>query len=72
MSGWSWAWLVWALGFFAIELPAAFLTHDQGNTLSEHVWAWTRGAGRAHWLARLGLVCGLAWLSLHLLSGGWV
>lgn len=44
----------------------------QPRTLSANIWWLIQGAGVWHHLARLGLVCGLAWLSLHLLTGGWV
>lgn len=73
MDGWSVAWLAWVLAFAAIE-GAALVRRDRPGrpaTLSAHVWWLIRGAGWWHHLARVGLVCGLAWLSVHLVSG-WV
>jgi hypothetical protein len=72
VNGWSWAWTAWIVAFFVIELTGAYLTPKSGNTLSEHVWNLIQGRGRWHWLARALLVTGLAWLSTHLLTGGWV
>jgi hypothetical protein len=72
VSAWAWAWIAVVAAFLGVELSAAFATPKQGHTASEIIWRWTRGRGRLHWLARFGLVAGLAWLSLHLLSGGWV
>jgi hypothetical protein len=36
---WTILWLVWIAAFFAIEVPA-LLNKQDGDTLSEHVWAW--------------------------------
>jgi hypothetical protein len=74
MDGWVVAWLLWAGGFAAIE-GAALVVKDRPNrpaTLSAHVWWLISGAAWWHRLARVVLLCGLAWLSVHLLSGGWV
>jgi hypothetical protein len=74
MNGWSVTWLAWALAFVLIE-GAALVLGDQPDrpaTLSAHIWQLVRGTTWWHRLARVVLVCGLAWLSVHLLSGGWV
>ncbi len=74
MNVFSWLWVLWALAFAAVEGAALVVKDRPGapHTLSATIWWLTRGAGRWHHLARLGLVFGLAWLCLHLLSGGWV
>ena len=71
MSVYTGLWLIWILTFFLIELPA-LRNRQPGDTLSEHVWAWCsiKGKGRAWRLRRLALVILLAWLSLHMLTGG--
>jgi hypothetical protein len=67
-------WLGWALLFIAIESAALVVKDRPGHsaTLSSHIWQLVRGTAWWHRLARVALVCGLAWLSVHLLSGGWV
>lgn len=74
MSGWSWLWLAWLAAFLAVEIPAAVRGDRPGRprTLSAHVWWLIQGRGRWHYTARLGLVVLLAWLSIHLLTGGWI
>ncbi len=74
MSAWSWAWVGWLAAFCVIEGAAlgAKDTPDHPATLSGQIWWLIRGAGWWHRLARVLLVCGLAWLSVHLLTGGWV
>lgn len=75
MSGWTWLWLGWAVYFGLVEGMALF-NSKRGDTLSEHVWAflgfsdgarspsgWTR-------LRRFLVLAFLAWLSVHLLTGG--
>lgn len=75
MSAWTWAWLAWGLIFAVIE-GMALANSREGDTLSEHVWAflgysegirtptgWTR-------LRRFLVLAFLAWLSVHLLTGG--
>ncbi len=71
MTGWTAAWIAWLLAFFAIEIPA-LLDHRRGNTLSEHVWRWCsiRDKGRGYRLRRTMLLVLLAWLVVHLLTGG--
>jgi hypothetical protein len=71
MSGWTAAWTIWLLLFGAIEGPA-LARKAPGATLSEHLWAWFAVKDKApQWrLRRFALAAGLAWLSLHLLTGG--
>jgi hypothetical protein len=82
MSGFTVAWLVWLLYFAVVEGIALFNSKD-GDTLSEHVWAWfgTQRAkpgqpvkDRTGWaqFRRFLLVAFMAWLSTHFLTGGWV
>lgn len=71
MSGWSVAWILWALAFVVIEGAALVVKDRPGRpaTLSAHIWWLVRGAGLWHHLARLALAAGLAWLVPHLLGG---
>jgi hypothetical protein len=71
MSGWTVAWIVWIVLFFAIELPAVF-NRCKGDTLSEHVWHWcaVREKSRGYRLRRTALLVLLAWLVAHFLTGG--
>jgi hypothetical protein len=78
VSLWTWAWAGWAVYFLVVEGMALF-NSKPGDTLSEHVWAfigirrkaadprdpsgWTR-------LRRFAVLAFLAWLSVHLLTGG--
>lgn len=75
MSVWTWLWLGWAFYFGLVEGMALF-NSTKGDTLSEHVWAflgfsegvrsptgWTR-------LRRFLVLAFMAWLSVHLLTGG--
>lgn len=68
---WSLVWLAWLLIFLVAEGIALFNT-EKGDTLSETVWRWAsiKGKGRAWRLRRFALLCLLAWLSLHMLTGG--
>jgi len=74
--GWeTWAWAAWGLYFVLLEGWALYRSRP-GDTLSEHVWAWLgigEGRQRSGWtqLRRALLVMGLAWLVVHLLTGGW-
>lgn len=52
----TWLWIAWAAGFFAIEISAV-VSDASGDTLSEHVWALLNlpalsfvGLGFAAWL----------------------
>lgn len=79
MSAWTWAWLAWGLAFCVIEGMALFNSRS-GDTLSEHAWAWLGYAVTGQqdlrrptgWtrLRRFVLLAGLAWLVVHLLTGG--
>lgn len=75
MSPYTVAWIAWGLGFVAIE-SAALFDKDEGDTLSEHVrkWAGVKGGGSGAWakVRRVGLLAFLAWLSVHLLTDGFV
>lgn len=65
-------WLLW-ITFFVVWEGAALVTKRvPGATLSSHVWKWfsIKNKGRAWRLRRLALLAGLAWLSLHFLTGG--
>jgi hypothetical protein len=67
-------WLAW-LAWFAIEEGLALLRGTTADTLSGHVWHWFAVGGNTDptgWqrTRRFGLLAGLAWLSVHLLTGG--
>ena len=66
------AWIVWALAFLAIEIPAV-RNRRPVDTLSEHIWSLfsvrTQAAGW-RW-RRIALLAALAGLVAHLLGGGW-
>jgi hypothetical protein len=78
VSPWTWAWVGWAAYFLVVEGMALFNSRP-GDTLSEHVWAFigVRPAGAdlrdpSGWtrLRRFLVLAFLAWLSVHLLTGG--
>lgn len=80
MSGWTWAWIGWGVVFCVIEGMALF-NSKPGDTLSEHAWAWLgynalmsndvlRSPSGWTRLRRFLLLAFLAWLSVHLLTGG--
>lgn len=76
MSGWTWAWLIWGLGFIAIE-GAALRNKTTGDTLSEHVWklfhtARGQRADRTTQVRRVALLGFMAWLAVHFMTGGWL
>ena len=77
MDIWAWLWLAWIAVFAVIE-AIALGRKAPGDTLSEHIWRWF-GIGTpgdrpkvTGWvqLRRFALLAGLAWLVLHLLTGG--
>lgn len=78
MDVWAWAWICWSAIFLILE-GAALARKAKGDTLSEHVWQLLDVANRRRgsalaWHVRLRrsvLVMGLAWLVVHLLTGGW-
>lgn len=72
----TWLWLVWGLYFLVVEGIALFNSR-KGDTLSEHVWAWLgydeRRVGPptgSERLRRFLTLAFLAWLVVHLLTGG--
>lgn len=71
MTAYTVAWLCWLLAFLVIE-GRALANKCDGDTLSEHVWAWCsiKAKGRAWRLRRLSLLILLAWLVAHFLTGG--
>ncbi|MFC6886202.1 MULTISPECIES: hypothetical protein [Actinomadura] len=73
MTPYLFAWILWILMFFAIELPAVF-NRQQDDTLSELVWRVfaIRGKPVGWQLRRLALLLGLGWLVAHFLTGGLV
>jgi hypothetical protein len=72
----DWGWIGFALWFVVCEGIALF-NKTEGDTLSEHVWAFLgyrehrigppTGSER---IRRFLTLAGLAWLSVHLLTGG--
>lgn len=72
---WTWGWVAWALAFFALEVPA-ILRRRAGaqGTLSWLFWElFSVKENHAGWRwRRIALLGALAWLSAHLLTGGWV
>ena len=74
------AWLLW-IGAFAVVEGVALFNRREGDTLSEHVWAWfgvgLNGKPRPRvtgWvrLRRFTLLAFMAWLSVHFLTGGFI
>lgn len=72
---WTVAWIAWFAWFAVVEGMALFNSR-QGDTLSEHIWAWF---GTQHpdkypsgWtrVRRFVLLAFMAWLSVHFLTGG--
>lgn len=63
-------WLALLAGGLALE-GAALLNKKEGDTLSEHVWAWLKGSnGQAPKSRRIALVAGMAWAAGHFISFG--
>lgn len=73
MTVYTWAWIFW-LALFAVIEGAAIIDRDRGDTLSEHVWAWfgVRGKPKGYKARRFVLLAFLAWLVVHLITGGYV
>ncbi len=81
MTGWTWAWVGWGLIFAVIE-GMALVNSKPGDSLSEHFWSFlgyaATGQGPLNYrhpsgwtrLRRFLLLAGLAWLVVHLLTGG--
>lgn len=78
MDIWAWAWICWGAAFLVLE-GIALARKQHGDTLSEHVWRLLdvrnpKTGVALEWHVRLRrsvLVMGLAWLVVHLLTGGW-
>lgn len=72
MSGWTLAWIAWALFFLAVE-GRALVNKTPGDTLSEHVWKWFHVRDSRPTvvvaIARTVLALFLAWLLVHLTLG---
>jgi len=64
-------WGLWLLILLLVE-AAALRNKKKGDTLSEHIWKWFSIKERgAMWRWRRGaLLAILAWILVHLLSGG--
>lgn len=81
MSVFTWLWIGWGVAFGVIE-GVALANSRHGDTLSEHVWAFlgVRRDGAAphrtpRWtlrVARIVVLSGMLWLTLHFATGGWV
>lgn len=71
MTIYTWGWIGWGVYFLAFEIPA-LLNKQEGDTLSEHIWAWfaVKGGGRFGKLRRIILAASLSVLFLHFLTGG--
>jgi hypothetical protein len=71
----TWLWIGWLLAFAVIE-GYALVSKREGDTLSEHVWAWFAIGGEHREvtasvrLRRFILLAFMAWLSLHFITGG--
>ena len=65
------AWLIWLAAFLVLEGKAIF-NRVPNDTLSAHLWRWfaIKGKPRLWQARRLALLLGLAWLVVHLLTGG--
>ena len=68
-------WILWLLGFVAIE-TAALIRKKRDDTLSEPTWDWFclkgKKAGKSPWcvIRRILFLSFWLWLSLHFLTGG--
>lgn len=71
MTEYGWFWLLWIAGFLVMEIRAVRDPRPM-DTLSEHVWAVfsIKGKGRAWRLRRFALLSFMAWLAVHMLTGG--
>jgi hypothetical protein len=57
-------WIVWLLGFAAIE-GSALLNPGDGDTLTETIRKWLALSSRDQWIGRGALAVFLAWLCHH-------
>ena len=71
MTWFTIAWLSWLAVFLVVE-GIALCNKAEGDTLSEHVWAWfsIKDKGNKWRLRRFILLAFLAWLAVHFLTGG--
>jgi hypothetical protein len=74
---WSdWYWPFWLIVGFGVPEAIALVSKRQGDTLSERLRNWggteENPKGKLVRLRRLGLLAALAWLSVHVLTTGWV
>lgn len=75
MTVWTWLWFGWGAYFLVVEGWALVLGRTSG-TLSAHVWAFLGYSGGVKYptgwtrLRRFLVLAFLAWLSVHLLTGG--
>lgn len=71
----TWFWLGWGVYFLVVEGIALFNSR-RGDTLSEHVWAFLGYSEGVRYptgtvrLRRFLTLAFLAWLVIHLLTGG--
>lgn len=74
MSGYTIAWIIWALAFAAIE-GKALLSRQPGTTLSEHIWRWwhVRDPRPTPLViaGRIVLLSIMVWLTGHFSFGWW-
>lgn len=76
MNVFTWYWLIWfVVGFGVMETVALVRYPDRPgkpHTLSSQVWWLVKGAGLWHRLLRIAVLFLMAWLTVHLLTGGWI
>lgn len=66
MTVWTWAWIAWAAGFAAIEIPA-IVNKTPGDTLSEHLRSLFRVRTRPGlWAWRIVSGVFFAWFVIHI------
>lgn len=71
---WDHLWLIWVIGFFAIEIPAIAYEHKHGSgaTLTAHLRRWfslQKLTGPVPRLRRVLALAILIWLPMHLIFG---
>jgi hypothetical protein len=68
---WAYAWVAWIAAFLTIEV-LALKNSAPGDTLSEHVWAVFSIKEKGNWwrARRFSLLAFMAWLVVHILTGG--
>ena len=74
MSGWSWYWLLWLVGGFAVPETVA-LVRNPRDTLSDTVWGWfgvMRGQPISSWsVEHYVLLAFVIWLAGHIAFRIW-